>query len=113
MKLSRLFQSDTRPPGDPFAKQEPDACCGRHLFCEKELWPNTAAHPVEYYDDDELDTLAGRSSASYNEEEIERFGEVVSTMLATDVAGWLHSLRLRGIELPDSLKEEVLLLLSD
>jgi hypothetical protein len=113
MKLKNLFQSDTRPPADPFAREEPDACCGRHAFCQKELLLKAVADPVDYYDDEELDAFAGRSSDSYNEEEIFLFADVLHTMLETDVAGWIYSLQQRGIELPDSLKDEVLMLIND
>jgi hypothetical protein len=113
MKLKNLFQSDTRPPGDPFAREEPDACCGRHAFCRKDRTLQAAVHPVEYYDDEELDVFAGRSSGSYNEEETGLFAEVLHTMSTTDVPGWVYSLQLRGVELPDNLKEEVWMLIND
>jgi hypothetical protein len=112
MKLRNLFESDTRPPGDPFAREEPDACCGRHAFCQKELLLKSVSDPVEYYDDEELDALAGRSSASYDDEETGRFADILHTMLETDVAGWIDSLQRRGIELPDDLKEDVLMLIN-
>jgi hypothetical protein len=113
MKLKNLFQPDTRPPGDPFAREEPDGCCGQHAFCQKDLLLKAAGHPVEYYDDEELDVFKNRSSDAYTEQEVEQFAEVLHTMLEADVPGWILSLQLRGIELPDSLKEEVLLILNE
>jgi hypothetical protein len=113
MKLRDLFQSDTRPSGDPFAREEPDTCCGRHSFCRKNLPPQAALRPTDYYDDEELDVFAGRSSDSYGKEETNLFAEVLHTMQESDVAGWISSLQLRGIELPDGLKEEVLMVLND
>ncbi|MDR0542846.1 MAG: hypothetical protein LBH19_11650 [Dysgonamonadaceae bacterium] len=113
MKLKNLFQADTRPPGDPFAREEPDVCCGRHPVCRKELLLKAASNPAEYYDDEELDVFAGRSSDSYNEEETGQFAEVLSTMPETDVAGWMYSLQLREIKLPDDLQEEVLMIMSN
>ena len=113
MKLKNLFQPDTSPPGDPFAREEPDACCGRHKFCQKELLVKNASQAVEYYDDEDLDVFAGRPSDSYNEAAIEQFADILHTMQPTDVAGWIYSLQLRGIELPDALKTEVLSLMSD
>ena len=109
MKLKNLFQPDTSPPGDPFAREEPDACCGRHAFCQKGLSLKNASQPAEYYDDEELDIFAGYSSHSYNEEEVEQFAEILHTLLDPDISGWIHSLQLRGIELPDALKEEFLI----
>ena len=112
MLLKNLFQSDTRPPGDPFAREEPDACCGRHSFCQKESGKNIS-RPAEYYDDEELDIFVDRSSDSYDEEEVESFAEILHTMLVTDIPGWISGLQLRGIVLPDALRAEVLRLISD
>jgi hypothetical protein len=109
MKLKNLFQSDTRPPGDPFAREEADGCCGRHAVCQKELLLKRMSTPVEYYDDEELDVFAGRPSDSYSEEEVECFAEILDTMLPADVPGWVESLQLRGIALPNALKEKVLI----
>lgn len=113
MKLRNLFQSDTRPPGDPFAREAEDGCCGQHEFCQKELLLQAAQHPVEYYDDEELDVFKGRSSDSYNDEETDLFADILHTMLPVDVSGWIVSLQIREIALPDSLKDTVLLLLND
>lgn len=113
MKLKNLFSSDTRPPGDPFAREEQDGCCGQHAYCLKDRKRPDLSDPVEYYDDDELDAFQGRSSGSYSEDEITRFAEILHTMLETDIPGWIRSLQLRGIELPDCLKEEVLWIIQD
>ena len=113
MKLKNLFQPDTSPPSDPFAREEPDACCGRHVFCQKGLSSKNASLPVEYYDDEELDVFAGRSSNLYEEEETKQFAEILHTMQARDVPGWIQSLQLREIELPEALKEEVVTLMND
>ena len=107
MKLKKLFQKDTRPPGDPFAREAADGCCGQHQFCQKELLLHAAGQPVEYYDDEELDVFKNRASDSYSEAETEPFAEVLHTMLPPDVPGWIVSLQLREIELPDILKEEI------
>ncbi len=42
------------------------------------------------------------------EEETDMFRDVLYTTLDIEVAGWVRSLQLRGIELPDDLKDEVL-----
>ncbi|MDR0546137.1 MAG: phospholipase [Dysgonamonadaceae bacterium] len=107
MNLKNLFQKDTRPPGDPFAREAGEACCGKHQFCQKELLLQAAQNPVEYYDDEELDVFKNRASGSYSDEETGQFAEVLHTMLASDVPGWIVSLQLREIELPNALKEEV------
>ena len=68
---------------------------------------------VEYYDDEELDAFRGTASDGYDDEQVAAFGEVLGTMQPDDVAGWLHSLELRGIALPDQLKDEAYMLLGD
>ena len=66
-----------------------------------------------YYDDEELDRFKGRSSASYSEEEINEFREIMYTMKEDEVAGWCRSLQLRGIEFPDGLKDELFLIVGE
>lgn len=66
---------------------------------------------IEYYDDEELDDFIGRPSDSYTEEEVEKFSEVLYTMKQEDVAGWNRSLLLRGINIPDQLKDELVMLI--
>ena len=74
---------------------EADAeCCGQH-------------------DDEELDRFRGHSSDGYSEEEIEEFREVMYTCKEDEVAGWSRSLQLRGIELPDELKDELFLIVGE
>lgn len=84
-------------------------CCGLHEVCEKESL--RALEDVEYYEDEELDRFRGRTT--YSDEEIEEFREVLYTMRTDEVAGWLHSLELRRVNLPDELKDEVLLLVEE
>ena len=79
-------------------------CCGQHEVCEKESLLAAVSKKIEYYDDEELDRFAGRASNAYLADEEEEFRNILYTMLETDVAGWVRSLQLRGIELPDSLK---------
>ena len=82
-------------------------CCGLHEVCEKE----SLRALEEYYEDEELDRFRGRTT--YSDEEIEEFREVLYTMRTDEVAGWLHSLELRRVNLPDELKDEVLLLVGE
>lgn len=73
------------------------------------LLRNLTAEPV-YFDDEELDAYRGRSSSSYTEKEVEEFAEVMHTMRPEEVKEWLKSLTSRGIHLPDSLKDEAIML---
>ena len=68
---------------------------------------------IEYYDDEELDQFIGRAGDAYTEEETEMFRDVLYTTLDVEVAGWVRSLQLRGIELPDDLKDEVFLIIGE
>jgi hypothetical protein len=85
-------------------------CCGQHIQCEEGLLKEPEI-PIDYYDDDELDHFYGYSSDAYSGEEINQFREILYTLWESDVPGWIKSLQLRGIELPDSLKDEVFIIL--
>lgn len=87
-------------------------CCGQHEVCEKTTLLNTKIKP-EYYDDEELDVLKDRLVDSYTPEELAKLREVFDTLMEKDVAGWLRSLQLREIELPEDIKEEALLIVGD
>jgi hypothetical protein len=111
MKLKNLFAPGSDDVKNPFASLDSEVCCGKHEFCRKEAMLQAFQNPVEYYDDEELDIFKNRSSDSYSGDEIEQFTEILHTLWEADVPGWINSLQLRGIELPDSLKDEVFLLL--
>ena len=85
-------------------------CCGQHAVCEKELLMKAAAEPIDYFDDEELDRFQGRAADAYTEAEEEEFREVLYTTLPREVGDWLRSLQRRGIELPESLRDEALML---
>ncbi len=67
----------------------------------------SSSKAIIYYDDEELDRFAGRKHSEYNEEEIEEFREIFTTLLPKDVEGWLYSLSQRHIALPTALIGEV------
>ena len=81
-------------------------------MCEKTNLINTNLK-IEYYDDEELDALSGKDPEDYTEEEIAQLREVFETLKEYDVAGWLRSLQLRNIALPDDIKEEALFIVGD
>ena len=70
-----------------------------------------ATKDIVYFDDEELDSFSGRKAADYSDDEAEQFREVVYTMRQQEVKEWTRSLTLRGIELPDQVKDEVFLLI--
>jgi hypothetical protein len=80
--------------------------------CERESLLNTE-NKIEYYDDEELDSLRGLSPEQYSEEQMEQLSEVFYSLHEKDVSGWLRSLQMRGIELPLQLREEALLIVSE
>ena len=85
--------------------QEVDAeCCGQHEVCSKK---------IEYYDDEELDKYIGTAPDEYTPEQEDEFRDVFYTMQSEDVAGWVRSLQLRGIALPDNIKDEVFLIVGE
>jgi hypothetical protein len=88
-------------------------CCGQHEVCEKESLLAAVSRSVEYYNDEELDRFRGRPSDGYTDAEVEEFREVLYTCREEEVAGWSRSLQLRGIELPDALKDELFLIVGE
>lgn len=88
-------------------------CCGQHEVCEKDSLLAAVSKKIEYYDDEELDRYIGISPDSYTFEQDNEFRDVFYTMQDTDVAGWVRSLQLRGIALPDNIKDEVFLILGE
>jgi hypothetical protein len=105
MKLKNLFAPDTGTARDPFLQDASEGCCGKHKICQKNRVPNERQNPVEYFDDDELDAFSGRSSDSYTDDEAALFAAVFHTLWETDIPGWLRSLQLRGIPIPDQLHQ--------
>ncbi|WP_042368797.1 hypothetical protein [Bacteroides neonati] len=90
-----------------------EACCGQHEVCEKDSLLAAVSKRIEYYDDEELDRFIGRAPEAYTGPEVELFREILYTMQDTDVAGWVRSLQLRGIALPDAVKDEVFLIITE
>lgn len=88
-------------------------CCGQHQICEKESLLAAVSKQIEYYDDEELDRFRGCPSDQYEEEEIEEFRDILYSMKDDEVAGWSRSLQLRGVELPDELKDELFLIVGE
>lgn len=103
----RLQHTPDKPLPAP-QKARPEGCCGLHEVCEKMREARARRAAAEYYDDEELDAYRGRSAGSYTPEETAEFREVLETMRPAEVSGWLRSLSLRGISLPESLRQRAL-----
>ena len=61
----------------------------------------------------EVDVECCGQHEDYTPEEADKFRDVFYTMQDTDVAGWVRSLQLRGISLPDEIKDEVFLVVGE
>lgn len=98
---------------EPAYNEPEEACCGMHITCEKDSLLASVSQEIVYYDDEELDAFKGRGADEYNEQEIEQFRDVLLTLLPQDIAGWGRSVQLRGIELPASVREELLMIVAE
>lgn len=90
-----------------------DGCCGQHETCEKESLLAAVSKGIEYYEDEELDRFRGTAENAYTDDEVEEFREVLYTMQAEEVAGWVRSLQLREIAIPEALRDEIILLVDE
>lgn len=88
-------------------------CCGQHEVCERDSLLSAVSKEIEYFDDEELDRFQGITSSDYDEEQVDEFRNILYSMREDEVAAWVRSLTLRAIELPDALKPEVLLIISE
>ena len=94
-------------------RQEQNAqveCCGQHLVCEREI---PLMEKPEYYDDEELDSLAGIPAARYTAQQEALIREIFVTLPENDVIGWVRSLQMRRIELPADIRDEALLIVRE
>jgi hypothetical protein len=109
------FISQKKYGETPIVKSEGDcsSCDGTSDKCEQVCMMEASTRDIEYYDDEELDRYKGRQADSYTDEEVEEFQEVLYTMRNDEVAGWVRSLQLRHIELPDPIKDEVFLIIGE
>ena len=90
-----------------------EECCGMHITCEKDSLLAAVSQKIEYYDDEELDRFAGRGADAYTPDESDEFRDVMLTMRPVEYAGWARSLQLRGITLPQAVRDELILIVSE
>lgn len=109
--LITLLSKDEEGRDKPvITKQTCYTCNGDNDLCEQECMMEAATKEVEYYDDEELDRFKGRLSNEYTNEEADEFSEVMLTMKQNEVKGWNRSLILRGINMPNQIKDEYIAL---
>ncbi|MDR0537442.1 MAG: phospholipase [Tannerellaceae bacterium] len=99
------------------AGESPEGCCGRHATCERAHLLSASASSadgqgIDYYEDEELDRFQSFAPDKYTEDDVEEFRQILITMRADEVAGWLRSLRLRNIPLPTAVRDEALQIIS-
>ena len=87
-------------------------CCGMHLVCERDTLLQTNA-VAEYFDDEELDALAGIAPEEFTEAQYDMIAEVFTTLQESEVAAWVRSLQLRNIRLPEDLREQALMIVRE
>lgn len=109
--LLNRFLSRGEPEERIVTRETCATCNGESTRCEQECMMEASTQPVEYYDDEELDHYRGRPSDSFTDGEAEEFRDVMYSMRQDEVEGWNRSLILRGINLPDQVKDEVILLI--
>lgn len=95
------------------AKGDCSTCSDDNPQCEQVCMMEAATKEIEYFDDEELDAFKGRPSDSYTDEEVEQFSEVLYTMRPTEAKAWNRSLNLRGVAVPDQLKDELFLMMEE
>lgn len=106
-------RQETKNGGEIPVTEPEQKCCGLHLACEKDSLLAAVSDKIEYYDDEELDAFIGRDAQSYTDAETEQFRDVLVTMLPQDIAGWARSLQLRGIEIPQIIRDELLMVVAE
>lgn len=108
---NRLFSRNSEEPDTIVTKTTCDTCNGQDTRCEQECMLEAATKDIEYYDDEELDRFRGRPSDCFTDEEAELFREILYSMPPGETKGWNRSLILRGINVPDQIKDELLLMI--
>ncbi|CCX49078.1 uncharacterized protein BN813_02156 [Bacteroides sp. CAG:927] len=102
-----------QPDSQPQPQPEEEKCCGMHITCERDSLLAAVSADIIYYDDEELDAYRGKDPATYTPEQIEEFRDVLLTLLPDDIAGWARSIQLRGIRLPEEVREELIMIVAE
>ncbi len=114
MHITRTSQGQDTLTGEELpADNSGEECCGMHITCEKDSLLASVSTQIEYYDDEELDRFAGTEADAYTDEEIEEFRDVLLSMRPDDIAGWARSLQLRGITLPETVRDELIMIVAE
>ncbi len=116
-RYEKRVEEGTAKPDEtsPFevTKDVPAECCGQHATCERDSLLAAVSKEIIYYDDEELDAYKGIAADAYTDEQTDQFAQIFYELKEVEVAGWVRSLQLRGIELPDGIRDEVLLVVRE
>lgn len=116
-RYEKRVEEGTAKPDEtsPFevTQEVPEECCGQHATCERDSLLAAVSKEIIYYDDEELDAYRGIASDEYTDEQVQQFADIFYELKEIEVAGWCRSLQLRGIELPDAIKDEVFLVVRE
>ncbi len=93
-------------------KEVPADCCGAHEVCEADSLLSSSDN-IEYYNDEELDRYRGVAPKGYSDEAIEEFRDILYTLKEREVAGWMKSMQLRQVQLPEIIREEALMIVEE
>ena len=97
----------------PEAQEIPEVCCGQHETCERDSLLAAVSKKIEYYNDEELDRFQGVEADATMRKPLRSLVKCFIPSGEVEVAGWLRSLQLRGINLPDALKDEAFLIIGE
>ena len=97
----------------PDPAEIPEVCCGQHETCERDSLLAAVSKQIEYYDDEELDRFRGTESDAYDEAAVEEFRDILYSLRELEVAGWIRSLQLLQVILPDDFKDEDFLIVGE
>lgn len=112
-KRGNTQERETPEPLIKLPKTSEEECCGKHETCEKDSLIAAFSAQPDYFDDEELDRFATRPPDSYTAEEVDEFREVFYTMLDEEKPRWIRSLSMRLIAIPDAMKDEILMVITD
>lgn len=91
-----------------------DEACGIRSICPSEqILVSQCKREIIYYDDEELDSFAGRDADGYTAEEEEQWRDVLYTLQPGDLLGWGQSIKHRGLVMPASIQAEFLQLAAE
>lgn len=113
LKEQKKQSGQPQAPLSEESQTPPQECCGQHLVCERDSLLAGVSKTIEYYDDEELDEWKNTPPDQYSPEQIDLFREIFYTLQPGDVPGWVRSLQLRQIEVPESLRDEILLVVNE